>query len=164
MYRVHLRKLFDKLRRKWGQLPLCTTINWAWNISWIPINLESLEEFLVRLCRWEDISLVRLSPFVFSRLDYYSNPLKRGYLSSPAVDLSDLGLAPPKTKAPSPLPTIPIQNLVARSHAVLMSSAQRVMLSNELRDVKAKYKSELALAQKHSYLNQKTGILKRINR
>jgi hypothetical protein len=77
-------------------------------------------------------------------------------LSSPAVDLSSLGLAPPATKPKAPLPTIPIPDLLTRAHAVLLSTAQKEKLRKEFVDAKKKYEDELALAEKHGYLNGKT--------
>jgi hypothetical protein len=95
-------------------------------------------------------------------IDYYSNPMKRGYLSSPVVDLSELGLAPPKVKPKVPLPTIPITDLIARSHATLASTAHRIKLRREFSEAKRKYEAELALAEKHGYLDGKTRIPKRL--
>jgi hypothetical protein len=94
--------------------------------------------------------------------DYYSNPLKRGYLSSPAVDLSELGLAPPKIKPKAALPTVPISTLMTRSHAVLIEVAQKEKLRNEYRVAKAKYEEETALAEQHGYINGKNRIPKRL--
>ena len=94
--------------------------------------------------------------------EYYSNPLKRGYLSSPVVDLSKLGLAPPKVKPKVPLPTVPISDVIARSHATLASAAQRIKLRKEFNETKKKYEEELALAEKYGYVNGKTRIPKRI--
>ena len=83
-------------------------------------------------------------------------------MSSPAVDLSSLGLAPPKTKAKAPLPTIPISDLLTRSYAVLMSSAHKAKLRKEFAEAKKRYEEELALAEKHCYVNGKTRIPKRL--
>jgi hypothetical protein len=94
--------------------------------------------------------------------DYYSNPLKRGYLSSPAVDLSELGLAPPKTKPKAALPTVPISTLMTRSHAVLMEVAQKEKLRHEYREVKVKYQMETRMAEDWGYINGKKRIPKRL--
>jgi hypothetical protein len=105
------------------------------------------------------MSFIHLSS---SYRDYYSDPLKRGYLSSPAVNLSDLGLAPPKEKTKVPLRTIPLLDLLTRSHAILISSAQKTKLRNAFAQAKIRYEQEKSLAETHDYLNGKNRIPKRI--
>jgi hypothetical protein len=94
--------------------------------------------------------------------DYYSNPLRRGYLSSPAVDLSELGLAPPKTKQKPHLPAVPLADILAQSHAVIMSSAQKSRVDKELVETKRKFMEEITLADQHGYMNGKNRIPKRL--
>lgn len=88
--------------------------------------------------------------------------MKRGYLSSPVVDLSTLGLAPPKVQPKVPLPSIPLTDLLSRSHATLVQTMQRTRLRKEFNTAKKKYEEELALAEKHGYVNGKTRIPRRI--
>ena len=83
-------------------------------------------------------------------------------MSSPAVDLRSLGLAPPLVKPKAPLPTVPLVDVLARSHAVLMSVEQKQKLRTEFAEAKKRYEQELALAEEHGYLNGKTRIPRRI--
>jgi hypothetical protein len=78
------------------------------------------------------------------------------------VELSKLGLAPPKTKPKSPLPSIPIQDLLAQSHAVLSASAKKERLLSEFIEAKKKYTEELTLALNYGYLEGRTRIPKRL--
>jgi len=83
--------------------------------------------------------------------------MKRGYLSSPAVDLSELGLAPPKKEPKTPLPTMPYSELLTRAHTVLMTSQRK---ANLLNDVKQRYMNLLQEAKAEGYL---PGTLPRIS-
>jgi hypothetical protein len=114
------------------------------------------------LYQYEDILLVYPLFFKTKSTDYYANPLKRGYLSSPAVDLSELGLAPPKIKPKAPLPTVPITQLLTRSHAVLMATAQKEKIRREYHAAKRRYEHELALAEQYGYIDGKNRIPKRL--
>jgi len=94
--------------------------------------------------------------------DYYANPRTRGYLSSPVVDLSALGLAPPRIKREPALPAMSLTDLLAQSHAVLASAAQRVSLREEFKCTKEKYEQELEMARKYGYADGRTRIPRRI--
>src|SRR5215472_9563329 len=96
--------------------------------------------------------------------EYYSNPMKRGYLSSPAVDLSELGLAPPENKPISPLAVTSLTELLAQSHAVILSSVKKAKLGGELIDAKKIYEEEVELAKKYGYLHGSARIPRRLRK
>lgn len=83
-------------------------------------------------------------------------------MSSPAVDLPSLGLAPPLVKPKAPLPTVPIVDVLAQSHAVLMSEEQKQKLRTEFVEAKKRYEQELSLAEEHGYVDGKTRVPRRI--
>lgn len=87
--------------------------------------------------------------------------MKRGFLSSPSVDLEKLGLAPP-SKIKAPLPTVRLADLVAQSHSVLIASEQKAKLKLELMQARKDYEQELLLAKKYNYLNEKNRIPKKL--
>jgi hypothetical protein len=93
--------------------------------------------------------------------DYYKDPMKRGFLSSPTVDLEKLGLAPP-SKTKSPLPAVRLTDLVTRSHSILMASDLKTKLRLELILAKKEYERELQLAMQYNYLDGKNRIPKKI--
>jgi len=93
--------------------------------------------------------------------DYYKDPRKRGFLSSPTIELERLGLAPP-SKGKTPLPTMRLMDLVTRSHSVLMASEQKAKLKLELIQAKKEYEQELELAKKCNYLDGKNRTPKKI--
>lgn len=90
--------------------------------------------------------------------------MKRGYLSSPAVDLSELGLAPPKDKPKSPLATMPLTQLLAQSHAVILSYLKKARLGQELIDAKRTYEEEIKLAKKYGYVHTSTRIPRQLRK
>jgi hypothetical protein len=93
-------------------------------------------------------------------LDYYADPQKRGYLSSPVVDLSELGLAPSKEKPKPALPMMSLRDLVARAHATSISAKQENRLRVEFQKVRTKYEEAVTLAKKEGYVDGKTRIPK----
>lgn len=88
--------------------------------------------------------------------------MKRGYLSSPVVDLSKLGLAPPAVKSKDPLPFAPLSELVTRSYATLLTHERKVKIQEEYLSSKKRYEQELALAEQNGYVNGKNRIPKRL--
>jgi len=98
---------------------------------------------------------------VLIQSDYYKDPLKRGFLSSPTVDLERLGLAPP-SKVKIPLPAMRLADLVTRSHSVLMASEQKARMKLDLIQAKKEYEQELELAKKYNYIDGKNRIPKKI--
>jgi hypothetical protein len=83
-------------------------------------------------------------------------------LSSPAVDLSKLGLAPPAVRSKDPLPTAPLADIVSRSYATLISHDRKVQLNKDYVSSKKRYEEELALAEQYGYVNGKNRIPKRL--
>ena len=83
-------------------------------------------------------------------------------MSSPAVDLSKLGLAPPAVKAKEPLPFAPLAELVRRSYATIMSHDRKVEMQQDYISSKKRYEHERALAEQYGYIEGKNRIPKRL--
>ena len=73
-----------------------------------------------------------------------------------------MGLAPPTTKPIPALPTLPLSEVVTRSHAVLRTEAQKEKLLADYLEAKRIYEQEHALAVKYNYVDGKTRIPKRL--
>jgi hypothetical protein len=87
--------------------------------------------------------------------------MKRGFLSTPGINLEKLGLAPP-SKVNAALPTMRLTDLVTRAHSAIMASEQKSKSKLELIRARKEYEHELKMAKEYGYIEGKNRIPKKL--